>query len=196
MFTLIENFYTPSDLGLIVTQFINSPFDKTHQSKETLVNNRMQAYPCYESQVFIRNENPHNPYNIFKNTFESKTNLKILHLKTFFRKIKLEELKQSACYRQDRPHLDSLEQDYAGLIYFNSNSIIDGTKIYNNAEDFEPTVIIGSKINRCVFYNSQQPHVAPTDQHVEERWVQVFFLITEEKTFNRFRGKEIKGEIN
>jgi len=182
MFSLIDDFYNRTDLGMLSLIFMNSTFSKTHQSQQWPVSDRMQAYPCYESMTLNKSETEGNPYKIFKDTFEKKTNIKILKLHSFFRKIKLEELKNSNVYKKDRPHTDSKEYDIAGLVYFNSTSLIDGTKIYNYTSDFEPTAVIGSKPNRCVFYNSAQPHSAPYEQVVEERWVQPFFLVVKEET--------------
>tara|TARA_R100000908_G_C3726799_1_gene127565 strand:+ start:305 stop:871 length:567 start_codon:yes stop_codon:yes gene_type:complete len=182
MFSLIDDFYNRTDLGILSLTFMNTVFSATHQSQEWPVSNRMQAYPCYESITLDKSEKEGNPYKIFKDTFEKKTNFKILKLHSFFRKIKLEELKNSAVYKKDRPHTDGKDYDIAGLVYFNSTSLIDGTKIYNYESDFEPTAIIGSKPNRCVFYNSTQPHSSPFEQIVEERWVQPFFLVVKEET--------------
>ena len=187
MLNIIENFYDPNDLGLFSLYFMNLPFNKTYQSKKFPVSDRMQAYPCYETSALEQSEDEYSPFQIFKKTFEKKTNKKLYIIKSFLRKIKLEELKNSAVYKKDRPHLDDPMYDYAGLVYFNSNSIKDGTKIYNDERLFEPTIIVGSKVNRCLFYNTQVPHSTPCDQMVEERWVQPFFIITEEETFKKYK---------
>ena len=179
MFNVIENFYEPSDLGLMVMNFLNLPFDATYQSKDFQYGgDRNKGYPCYESKILDKGDgnNPYCPYNILKQTFEKKTQKKIINLKTFFRKTKRKELEKSPSWKQYRPHTDSTMNDIAGLIYYNSNSIKDGTYIFNSIYDYEPTAIIGSKYNRCVFYNSQQPHCPAVEQEVEERWIQPFFI--------------------
>ena len=179
MFNVIENFYETNNLGLMVMNFLNLSFDATYQSKEVNYGgDRNKGYPCYESKILDKGNgnNPYCPYNIFKQTFEKKTQKKIINLKTFFRKTKKEELKKSPSWKQYKPHTDDVIYDIAGLIYYNSNSIKDGTYIFNNENDFEPTVIIGSKYNRGVFYNSQQPHSPSMEQEVEERWIQPFFI--------------------
>jgi|TARA_R100000005_G_C4925461_1_gene156821 hypothetical protein len=190
MFTVIEDFYSPSELGLMSLYFMNLPLLESYQSKAWKVSDRFQAYPCYESEIIPKSDEKNHPYKIFKDTFEQKTNLKPILINTYFRKIKLEELKKSAVYKKDRPHKDDDTFDYAGVVYFNSHSIKDGTKIYNDERDFEPSVIIGSKVNRCVFYDSEQPHSAPYDQNVEERWIQPFFLITNESTYKKYKNYE------
>ena len=189
MFKIIESFYNQSDFGLVASHFINLPFESKYQSSSVPVANRLQAYPCHETVPFEKSEINSSVYKIFKDTFEKQTGEKIIYLKTFLRKIKLSELKQSAVYKKDRPHVDDDFFDYAGIVYFSSNSIIDGTKIYNDERDFEPTLIVGSKVNRCFFYNTQIPHSTPFDQYVEERWVQPFFLIVKEKTYMKFKNK-------
>tara|TARA_R110000822_G_scaffold73937_1_gene177861 strand:+ start:562 stop:1119 length:558 start_codon:yes stop_codon:yes gene_type:complete len=179
MFNVIENFYEPNDLGLMVMNFLNLPFNATYQSKEVNYGgDRNKGYPCYESQILNEGDknNIYCPYNMFKQTFEKKTQKKIIKLQTFFRKTRIKELKKSPSWKQYKPHTDSAIYDIAGLIYYNSNCIKDGTYIFNTKDDFEPTVIIGSKYNRCVFYNSQQPHTPSMEQEVEERWIQPFFI--------------------
>tara|TARA_R100001509_G_C4783139_1_gene187127 strand:- start:64 stop:645 length:582 start_codon:yes stop_codon:yes gene_type:complete len=187
MFTLIDNFYDYNDLGIMTLYFMNLPFNQTYQSQAWKVSNRLQAYPCYETQVFNESDVKDSPYHIFKKTLEKKTNIKPLLIQSLFRKIKLNELKNSSVYQKDRPHKDNIDFDYAGLIYFNSNSLKDGTKLYLEENDFDPTVIIGAKVNRCIFYDTQQPHSTPVDQNVEERWVQPFMLITKESTYEKHK---------
>lgn len=186
MFHLVDNFYDSNDLGTMTLCFMNAPFLESYHSKNWKVFDRLQAYPVYETDTVNKSDRPHHPYQIFKKTFETKTNIKPLLIRTFFRKIKLDELKKSPLYKKERPHKDSSCFDYAGLVYFNSSFLQDGTKLYNDEQDFEPTAIIGSKVNRCVFYNSQLPHSTPYDQKVEERWVQPFFLVTEESTLEKY----------
>ena len=181
MITIVEDFYSPEDLGI--------------HSKEWQVSNRLQAYPVHESAQIPKSDDPRSAYQIFKRTLEYKTNLKPLYIKTLLRKIKLSELKESAVFKNDRPHMDDETFNYAGLVYFNSNSIKDGTKLYSDERDFEPTLIVGARVNRLVLYNTQQPHSTPMDQHVEERWVQPVFLITEKETldkYNSYINKDLK----
>jgi len=192
LFHCIDNFYEPNNLGLLTLCFMNDHFSQTHQSKDVYYGgDRLKAYPCYESIGYtLKNyneKNPLNPTNFFVDTFEKKTNLKILRMLSFFRKIKLSELKNSSNWKQFRPHTDNTDHDFAGVIYFNSNSLKDGTYFYNSKFDLEPTAIIGSKLNRCVFYNTQTPHSIPADQEVEERWIQAFFITTKEETLKKHK---------
>jgi len=181
MFSYIDNFYEPNDLGLVIINFLNINFRPSHQSQLNWYGgDRMKAYPCYESNVLEKQEHPMCPYTIFKNTFEKKTKLKLINFKTYFRKTKKIELENSKSWRQCKPHKDEKEYNIAGLIYFNSNSLKDGTYFYTSEHDYEPTAKIGSLYNRCVFYNSQIPHCPSMEQTVEERWIQPFFLKTEE----------------
>ena len=105
---------------------------------------------------------------------------------TFLRKIKLSELKQSPSYGQHRQHVDPQYYNLAGLVYFNSNSLEDGTKLYSDSHSFEPTLIVGSKVNRCIFYRADTWHCPGMKQEVEERWVQPFMLITQQETYNKY----------
>ena len=72
MFSLIDDFYNRTDLGILSLTFMNTVFSATHQSQEWPVSNRMQAYPCYESITLDKSEKEGNPYKIFKDTFEKK----------------------------------------------------------------------------------------------------------------------------
>ena len=188
LFNLEDNFYSPSDLGLMVMNFLNLPFVPSHQPNETYFGtDRLKAYPCYETSEFKIEKNPYAPFDIFKKTLELKTVLKPFKIKTFLRKTKLSELKKSPSWNQYKPHQDDKTFDYAGIVYFNSNSLIDGTKFFHNENCFEPTAVIGSRYNRCVFYSSQVFHSPTMEQEVEERWIQPFFLITKEETYNNFK---------
>ena len=96
---IIDDFYNPSDFGLVASHFVNTHFTATFQSKlHYYGNNRMNAYPCYETNQFYMSDEPYSIGNIFKKTFEEKTNLKIYYFTTYLRKIKLNEFKQSAAW--------------------------------------------------------------------------------------------------
>tara|TARA_Y100000114_G_C11745378_1_gene321314 strand:+ start:1077 stop:1643 length:567 start_codon:yes stop_codon:yes gene_type:complete len=177
MFNIIEDFYLPNEIGLITLNFINLHFKPTYQPRvQNYGGDRFNAYPCYETEVFEKNDEEFSNYNIFKKKFEFHTNVKIKELQTFLRKIKKDELKKSAAYKNNRPHKDDKNWDISGILYFNSGSIKDGTYIYNNESDFDPSIIIGSKLNRCVFYKSSIWHSPGMHQEIDERWVQPFFI--------------------
>jgi hypothetical protein len=185
LFNCIDNFYKPHDLGLMTIHFLNFHFQATHQSlSQYFGGDRLKGYPCYETVDFSPNENKMNPYTIFKNTFENHTQIPLLKIKTFLRKTKLSELKASPSWGQYKPHQDD-KADLAGVIYYNSNSIDDGTNFYNSSFDYEPTACIGAKLNRCIFYSVDTWHCPKMNQSVEERWVQPFFLITKKETLEK-----------
>ena len=189
LFNCIDSFYEPNELGLITISFLNQHFTPSHQSNQIYYSgDRMKGYPCYETSHMTASNNPMNPFNIFKKTFENKTQMQILHIKTFLRKTKLSELKASPSWGQYKQHQDS-ECDIAGVVYFNSNSIDDGTNFYNTEYDYEPTATIGARYNRCVFYSSLTFHSPVMKQSVEERWVQPFFIITKKETYEKMREK-------
>jgi hypothetical protein len=191
MFNYLDDFYSPSDLGLVLYNFLNSNFVPTFQSNKVYYGgDRLKAYPCLETNPFSsKDKTPYNVYHLFKNTFENKTPLKILHMSTFLRKIKLDELKKSPAWKQYKQHTDDEMFDLAGIVYFNCNSLKDGTYMYSGNNTFEPDAIIGSKMNRCVFYNTQQFHSPGSEQEIEERWVQPFFIIHKEETFKKFKNQ-------
>ena len=57
--------------------------------------------------------------------------------------------------------------------------------MYNTMTDFEPTAVVGSRVNMGVFYSTQQPHSPTIDQTVEERWVQPFFIVYKKETLEK-----------
>lgn len=187
---IIDDFFNPSDFGLMLGHFLNAHFDATYQSNEMYHGGvRELGYPCYQTLRMSENNLLSHPYKTFLQTLKKKIDIDFLHCDTFFRKTKINELKNSPSYKQYRPHKDDSEIDVAGVIYYNSNSLVDGTRFYNETNSFEETIIIGSKFNRCVIYDSQIPHCPPHDQSVDERWVQPFFLITKKETYDRrFNG--------
>lgn len=190
MFNCIDYFYDANDLGIVTLHFLNIRFTPTVQSTNSYYGgDRLKGWPCYETGPI-----PKTMKETFIKTFEKKTNLKVLHMKSFLRKTKKDEVKQSPSYGQFKQHVDDLCYDLAGVVYFNSNSLDDGTRIYMTEQCYEPTVIIGSRSNRCVFYNSQVWHCPPMLQTVEERWTQPFFLIIKEETYKKFIDNG--GEIN
>tara|TARA_R100001460_G_C3537430_1_gene174138 strand:- start:101 stop:676 length:576 start_codon:yes stop_codon:yes gene_type:complete len=190
MFQLIENFYNKEEYGTVLFYFINEHFIGCHQPNNIWMNaDKFKAYPCYQTSPFTLESN-HELINTLKKTFERQTGLKVLQLKSFLRKTKKMELEKSSCWKQLRPHVDEDFYDFAGLIYLNSNSFKDGTHFFITKDSYEPTTTIGSKFNRCVFYNPLVPHAPSTEQDIEERWVQPFFIVTKESTLERYKKNE------
>ena len=186
MFHCIDCFYDANDLGLIALNFLNFRFNPSVQSQESHYGgDRLKGWPCHET-----GEIPKELKETFIQTFEKKTNIQILHMTSFLRKTKKSEVESSPSYGQFKQHIDSPNYDIAGVVYYNSNSLDDGTRIYMTEQCYEPTTIIGSRGNRCVFYGTQVWHCPPMLQTVDERWTQPFFLITKEETYKKFMEKK------
>jgi hypothetical protein len=172
MIDIIENFYEESDFNLINTSANLNPYNATYQPNDVFYPDRLRAYPCYETKSFAENDKP---FHIFCSTFEKKSNLKIKTVKTFFRKILSSELKHVFEYRLS-PHKDSDEENIAGVIYINTWNLEDGTYFYSYRNQIKPDIIIGSKPNRCVYYNSNLWHSPGHDKETEVRIIQPFFI--------------------
>ncbi len=186
MFHCIDCFYDANDLGLIALNFLNFRFNPSVQSqKGHYGGDRLKGWPCHET-----GEIPKELKETFIQTFEKKTNIQILYMTSFLRKTKKSEVESSPSYGQFKQHIDSPNYDIAGVVYYNSNSLDDGTRIYMTEQCYEPTTIIGSRGNRCVFYGTQVWHCPPMLQTVDERWTQPFFLITKEETYKKFMEKK------
>ena len=87
MITIVEDFYSPEDLGIMSLYFMNTPFLESYHSKEWQVSNRLQAYPVHESAQIPKSDDPRSAYQIFKRTLEYKTNLKQINFCVNFHRI-------------------------------------------------------------------------------------------------------------
>jgi hypothetical protein len=169
---IIDNFYEESFFKKVITATEQLPFTASFQPPNSNTDDRLQAYPTWETKQLEKKD----PIHIYvENTLK-----KLVHepftMYTFFRKTLLSELKKSNSWEGLQRHKDEDYGFLAGVIYLNSNSIHDGTSLYNNFTDIEPTLIVGSKTNRLILYNAQQPHSPGVKQWKEERLVQLFFL--------------------
>jgi hypothetical protein len=176
---IIDNFYSSEDFQYMMTVSLLNPYQTLWQPTNKFFVSRANAYPCFETKEFKENDVASN---IFLNTFKQKTNFKIKTFSTFFRKIYSKELKNIFKYGM-RPHKDAAKYNFAGIIHYNTFGLDDGTGMFSNygENDFqiEPDVIIGSKPNRCVFYDSQIWHKPLQDKNTEMRIVQPFFITLE-----------------
>jgi hypothetical protein len=175
---ILDDFYSMADYGMITSELKTTSMSGTYLPRNIYYPSRLHAYPCWETQPLPEDNLC---YLIFKQTFMEKTNLKPKNIKTFFRKIVKKELEQSpfAGREEGLIHKDDEARHFAGIIYFDSFSIKDGTRIYAYDNQIEPDIIVGSKPNRCLFYPTNVNHSAGIDWRKEERTVQVFFLETE-----------------
>lgn len=172
MIHLIENFYEKDFFRKVITATEQLPFENSFQPPSLNTDNRLQAYPTWETK-FLKTTDP---IYIYLNKKLKKLVEQPFTMHTFFRKTLLSELKKSNAWEGLQRHKDDDYGFLAGLIYLNTNSINDGTYLYENFTDTEPTLMVASKINRFILYNSQQPHTPGVKQWKEERLVQPFFL--------------------
>jgi len=166
---IIDNFYNKEQLENINNIIESSTFNKTHQPVEA-IDKREDAYPCYETEILKPNNYI---FKNFVNCFNQHKNVAVKKLKTYIRKTYLSELKECKVYKQGLKSHRDRNCDAAGIVYLNTNNINDGTVIY---EGDNPSVIIGSKINRCIAYKSNVWHSPNLKQTSEVRIIQPFFL--------------------
>jgi hypothetical protein len=174
-FVVIDDFYSKENFGLMCN------FQRTCNMKGLQVPqniyypSRLDAYPTWESNSFNKEEIE---YKITEKTILEKTQFKINKLQSFFRKVLTSELLKSP-YKDRKEsliHQDPDNCDWAGVIYFDSFSIDDDTRLYSYADQIKPDVIVGSKPNRCILFKSHLFHSAGIDWNKDSRTVQVFFL--------------------
>ena len=171
---IIDNFYDEKDFNLMISRTMLNTYNECWHSNNKKFYNRFNAYPCFETKMFVETDILHN---IFCKTFQEKTGFVIDKVNTFFRKIYSSELKHIFKYGLS-PHTDNKNFEIAGIIYFNTFSLDDGTGIFSEFENgqIEPDVIIGAKPNRCVFYDSQIFHRPLQNKNTKIRIVQPFFI--------------------
>jgi len=169
---LIDDFYSAEDYATMFTMASHANYHSAYQPSKIYFYNRLKAYPCYQSNDFIIDSIG---YQIFVKTFEEKSKLKVLEFKSFFRKILSSELENIFKYGSV-PHIDGEGNDFAGVIYYNIESLYDGTATYTSAFHREPTMIVGAKSNRCVFYPTSTWHSPLQDKNTEVRLIQPFFV--------------------
>jgi hypothetical protein len=173
---IVDNFYKEEDFKFVITCSILNMYSKTWQPNNLAVLNKNNSYQCHETKVFEENDLISK---IFINTFQEKTKLSIDFILTFFRKIYSSDLKNIFKYGMPA-HKDPIKFDIAGIIHLNTSSLDDGTAIFSDMEknsfQIEPDILIGAKLNRCVFYDSQIYHKPLQDQNTEMRIVQPFFI--------------------
>jgi hypothetical protein len=81
------------------------------------------------------------------------------------------------------PHIDKtkvknedFEYDVAGVIYYNTWSLEDGTYFFSGKDQIEPDIMIGAKPNRCIFYKTDIFHCPGHNKKTDVRLVQPFFI--------------------
>lgn len=173
---IIDNFYKKEDFDFMSTATMLNPYRTYWQPNGNFFIGKTNVYPCYETTEFL---NDSQLFNIFINTFQEKSGILIENVTTFFRKIYSNELEHVFKYGL-RPHKDEVNGDIAGVIYYNTFSLHDGTGIFSgmdvNKDQIEPDIIIGAKPNRCVYYDPNIWHRPLQDKNTEMRIVQPFFI--------------------
>ena len=174
-----EDFYPAEHFGLMQLNSKMLAYDACWQPAGIWYPNRLKAYPCHETKKW---NDGSDIKKIFINLFEKISNVKVAQCATFFRKILSEEIKQSPIAKYGvLPHQDNQdndEWDLAGVVYLNSFSLDDGTRLYSYQNQVEPDVIVGAKPNRIVWYDANLYHSAGHDFLTAERIVQPFFIKT------------------
>jgi len=175
---VIEDFYTAENFGLMSNFQRTCNMKGLHVPQNIYYPSRLEAFPTWESDDFEKDQIE---YNLTEKTLIQKTEFKIKKIKSFFRKVLTSELLKSPYKGRNESliHQDSDNFDWAGVVYFDSFSIEDGTRLYSYREQVKPDVIIGSKPNRCIIFKAALFHSAGIDWNKDSRTVQTFFLETD-----------------
>jgi hypothetical protein len=172
---IIDNFYTNENFEFMLTSSMLNSYHSYHHPISQKKFNKKNAYPCYQTDFFSINDSL---YDIFIKTFQKQTGLVINEVKTLFRKTYSNEL--SHIFKYGLPTHQDEDCDIAGLIYYNTFGLDDGTMMFSEMDDkksqIEPDIIIGAKPNRCVFYDPKIWHRPSQDKDTEIRITQPFFI--------------------
>lgn len=172
---VIDDFFSFDEFNLIKHYQENSVYIATYQPSKIYYHSRFKAYPTWECAL----EKNNLIYNILLKNIQEKISKEYTISSAFLRKVYKDELLKSPFKGKNHGviHKDNVEGVMlSGLIYFNSFSINDGTSLFSYEQQLEADMIIGSKPNRCVFYNSSIPHAAGIDWEERVRNTLVFFL--------------------
>jgi len=172
---VIDDFFSFEEFNLIKHYQENSKYVATYQPWGVYYHSRLKAYPTWECP--LDKDNP--IYNILLKNIETKISKDYEISKVLLRKVYKDELLKSPFNGKTHGviHQDTSEGIViSGLIYFNSFSINDGTSLFSYKQQLEADMIIGSKPNRCVFYDSSIYHAAGIDWEERVRNTLVFFL--------------------
>jgi hypothetical protein len=170
------NFFDVDDFNDMKNDLDKLSYDKTYQP-DTYYGNRLQAFPCYESDY-----NEHKQLII--NSLQGVLKKDIIDLKILARKTLMSEVKQSKADGKygfiHRDIDDNKIPMIAGMMYFDQ-SFDGGTAFFENHWDKVPDIYISAYPNRLVLYNANRWHAPAFDYTFEERKTLSFFATIGQK---------------
>jgi hypothetical protein len=172
---VFDDFFDLDDFFKIKVYQECSHYRESYQPYSANYTNRLKGYPVWESLI----DKNHPIYEILLKTIELKLSKEYEIDSIILRKIYVDELLRSPYKGRSYGmiHKDKVKEvKMSGVIYLNGGSINDGTSLFSEEMQMEPDIIIGSKANRCVIYNSDIPHAPGIDWEEKVRNILVFFL--------------------
>jgi len=178
---LLDDFYNPFEWSTVKDLMSKMTFTATCQPESETIDNRLKAYPCYETYGNIDENNKYlnQLHDLTLTVLKNKTDIQIESLDTAFRRILTKEINQSPLAGQKSfiKHKDK-HADMAGVIYFEGLTIEGGTSLFFTELQYEPDIVYAAKPNRAVLYSSDTLHCANHDYNYEVRTVQTIFIRT------------------
>lgn len=176
---VIDDFFSMDDFFKIKAYQECSPYQARYQPFQANYSNRFKGYPVWEFSI----EKNHPVYDMLLKTIELKFSNEFEIKIALLRKIYTDELLKSPYKGRQYGmiHKDNNDIAMAGVIYLNGESINGGTYLFSHELQVEPEIIVGSKINRCVIYDSNILHSAGIEWEDKVRNIIAFFLKRKEQ---------------
>jgi hypothetical protein len=157
-------------------QKINSfEWKKVYQPSGIFYQDRMQSYPCLETNLFERLDKE--LHENIKGQFQKLFKKEIIKANIGMRCTLTSELKQSTHFKDCKygwVHTDS-KWHYGAIIPF-YQSINGGTAFFENNWETIPDIVYGGYPNRLIIYNANRNHASCNDYNLEKRIILTAFL--------------------
>jgi hypothetical protein len=175
---IIDDFFNINEFYTIKTYQECLTYIPSYQPAYANYSNRFKGYPVWE--VDLEKDNP--IFNFLLKNLELKFSNNFNIENIILRKIYTDELLRSSYRGREygMVHKDDVGLSMAGVIYLNGESIKGGTYLFSNELQVEPEIIVGSKPNRCIIYDTNILHSPGIEWEDKVRNVLVFFLKNKE----------------
>ena len=163
------NFFDDNTFDKLKNDINNLNYIETYQP-DTYYGNRMQAFPCYETEFKVDED--------IKSSFENLLNKQVDSIKCIARKIITDELNQSVnnFNKYGFIHRDIDEGELIACMMYFDQSFDGGTAFFENHWDNVPDMYVSAYPNRLVMYSGKRWHAPSIDYTFKERKTLSYFI--------------------